>query len=74
MDSLIAHLARKERQRLRVARVDVDERPELAERFRVAVVPTIVLVDGKRVVGRLDGRVSAPKIEQLVAGRLGAVA
>jgi thioredoxin-like negative regulator of GroEL len=74
MDSLIAHLARKERQRLRVARVDVDERPELAERFRVAVVPTIVLVDGKRVVGRLDGRVSAPKIEQLVAKRLEAVA
>jgi thioredoxin-like negative regulator of GroEL len=70
MESLLAHLARKERGRLRVLRVDVDEQPELAERFRVETVPTLVLVLGKRAVGRLEGRVSQPRIEALLQPHL----
>ena len=70
MESLLAHFARKERRRLRIRRVDVDANPELAERFRVETVPTLVLVVGKRAVGRLDGRVSAPRIEALLAAHL----
>ena len=35
MESLLAHLARKERARLRVFRVDIDAQPEVAERFKV---------------------------------------
>ena len=66
MESLLAHLARKERARLRVTRVDVDHQPDLAERFKVEAVPTLVLVNGKRVVDRLDGRASAPKIEDML--------
>ncbi|MDX6388145.1 MAG: Thioredoxin, partial [Gaiellaceae bacterium] len=38
MESLLAHLARKERTRLRVMRVDVDDQPDLAERFKVVAV------------------------------------
>jgi thioredoxin-like negative regulator of GroEL len=67
MESLLAHLARKERARLRVLRVDVDQQPELADRFRVVSVPTLVLVKGKRVVDRLEGRVSQPRIETMLA-------
>lgn len=63
----MAHLARKERDRLRVTAVDVDESPELAKRFRVKTVPTLALVKGKRVVERLEGRASAPKIERMLA-------
>lgn len=70
MESLIAHLARKERGRLRVRRVDVDASPELAERFRVEVVPTLVLVQGKQAVARLDGRTSAPRIEAMLEPHL----
>jgi thioredoxin 1 len=74
MESLLAHLARKERERLRVMRVDIEEQPELAERFQVAAVPTLVLVNGKRVVDRIDGRASAPKIESMLAPHLTAAA
>ncbi len=74
MESLLAHLARKERTRLRVMRVDIEEQPELAERFRVAVVPALVLVKEKRVVDRIDGRASAPKIEDMLAPHLAAAA
>ena len=70
MESLVAHVARKERARLRVAAVDIDKQPELAERFRVTTVPTIALVKDKRVVGRLEGRVSAPRIEELLEQHL----
>jgi thioredoxin-like negative regulator of GroEL len=72
MESLVAHVARKERTRLRVTEIDVDEQPELAERFRVTTVPTLALVKGKRVVGRLEGRVSAPRIDQLLEAHLDA--
>lgn len=66
----MAHLARKERERLRVTTIDVDERPELAQRFHVDTVPTLALVKGKRVVERLEGRASAPKIERMLAPHL----
>ena len=70
MESLVAHLARKERSRLKVHQIDVDEQTELAERFRVTTVPTLVLVKDKRVVGRLEGRVSAPRIERMLEPHL----
>ena len=70
MESLLAHLARTERARLRVRRVDVDASPELAERFRIEVVPTLVLVKDKQAVARLDGRTSAPRIEAMLERHL----
>jgi thioredoxin-like negative regulator of GroEL len=70
MESLMAHLARKERTRLRVTAVDVDQQPELAERFRVRTVPTLALVKGKRVVDRIEGRASAPRIERMLEPHL----
>lgn len=74
MESLLDHLARKERSRLRVMHVNVEEQPELAERFRIADVPTLVLVKGKRVVDRIEGRVSAPAIETMLEPHLAALA
>ena len=70
MESLIAHLARKERERVRIKRVDVDVRPDLAARFGVTEVPTVVLVRERRVVERLEGRASAPQIERMLAAHL----
>jgi thioredoxin-like negative regulator of GroEL len=34
-------------------RVSVDSRPDLAERFRIEKVPTIVVVDGRKAKGRI---------------------
>ncbi len=74
MESLLAHVARKERERLRVTRVDVDARPDLAEKFKVTDVPTLVLVKEKRAVARIDGRTSAPKIEAMLEPHLAELA
>ena len=70
MESLLAQLARKERDRLRVARVDVEEDAETASRFRVRKVPTLVLVKGKRTIARFEGRAKAADIEELVEPHL----
>jgi thioredoxin 1 len=74
MESLLAHLARKERTRVRVMRVEIDEQPDLAQKFRVEAVPTLVLVKRKQAVDRLEGRVSAPKIEAMLSRHLAAEA
>ncbi|MCP9485625.1 MAG: thioredoxin family protein [Gaiellaceae bacterium MAG52_C11] len=70
MESLLAHLARKERSRLRIRRVDIDASPELAERFKVEIVPTLVLVKDKHAVARIEGRTSAPRIETMLEPHL----
>jgi len=70
MESLLAHIARKERDRLRVSKVDVEDRPELAERFRIEQVPSLALVVGRRVVSRLEGRATAPRIESMLEPHL----
>jgi thioredoxin-like negative regulator of GroEL len=70
MESLLAQLARKERHRLSVKSVDVEEEPELAKRFKVRKVPTLVLIKGKRTVARLEGRANAAEIEDLVEEHL----
>jgi thioredoxin-like negative regulator of GroEL len=66
MESLLAQLARKERHRLSVRSVDVDAQPELAARFKVRRVPTLILIKGKRAVGRIEGKANAAEIEELV--------
>jgi thioredoxin-like negative regulator of GroEL len=53
-----AHLAqtlqrRKNRSRFEVVRVNVEERPDLAERFRIEVVPTLAVIEGRRVARRI---------------------
>jgi thioredoxin-like negative regulator of GroEL len=47
--------------------VDVDEQADLAKRFRIDEVPTIVVVEGKRVRGRLESPRGCRDIEQLLA-------
>jgi thioredoxin-like negative regulator of GroEL len=70
MESLIAHFARKERERLQVVSVDVDDHTALARRFAVERVPTLVLVKGDEPVGRLDGRATGTQIESLLEQHL----
>lgn len=74
MESLLAHIARKEREHLAVRKVDVDERPDIAARFRVSAVPALALVQNRRVVARLDGRVTTPRIEEMLDSHLRVIA
>jgi thioredoxin-like negative regulator of GroEL len=72
MESTVAHIARAERHRLRVLQVDIEERADLVERLAVLHVPTLVLVIARKVVARIDGRASAPKITAMLEEHLAA--
>ena len=73
MESLLAHLARKERERLRVMHVDLDRNPEVGQKFKITTVPTLVLVKEKRVVGRIAER-PVVRDGQVVPAQIGYVA
>jgi thioredoxin-like negative regulator of GroEL len=70
MESLLAHVARKERGRLRVRRVDADEHRRLLTKFAVTEVPSLVLVIDQKAVARIDGRANMPQIEELLEHHL----
>jgi thioredoxin-like negative regulator of GroEL len=70
MESLIAHFARKERQRLRVVSVDADEHSDLAGKFAVEEIPTLVLVKERRPVGRIEGRATGGQIEDMITSHV----
>jgi thioredoxin-like negative regulator of GroEL len=72
MESTVAHIARAERHRVRVLQVDIEERADLVERRAVLHVPTLVLVIARKVVARIDGRASAPKISAMLEEHLAA--
>ena len=70
MESLLSQLARKERERLRVSRVDSDRVAKLAQRLAVNEIPTLVLLVAGRPVARIEGRASAPQIERMLEPHL----
>lgn len=72
MSSLVAWVGVTEKKRLRVVEVDADDHRELAQALGVSAVPTLVLLRGRNVVGRLDGRVTGNDITRLIRPVLGA--
>ena len=70
MDGLVSWLYVRERQRLRLRPVNVDVCPEVAERYDVADVPTLVLIKDRGVVARLEGRVTGQQIDDALLPHL----
>lgn len=63
MDGLVSWLYVRERQRLCLRMVDIDVEGDIASRFDVSDVPTLILVKGRRVVSRLDGKVTGKQLD-----------
>jgi thioredoxin-like negative regulator of GroEL len=49
-----------------LVQVDIDERPDLAERFRIDEVPTLLVVADRRVRGRLSHPRGCRDIEDML--------
>ena len=67
MASLVAWFGVTEKKRLRVVQVDTDANEELARALDVSTVPTLVLLRGKQVVDRLDGRATGKQISRMIS-------
>lgn len=55
----LEQLARELTGRLKLVKVNLDEAPQLSQRFEVQAVPTLLLMDGGRVVARHVGAAPA---------------
>jgi thioredoxin-like negative regulator of GroEL len=49
-----------------LSRVDAEERPDLVERFRVATIPTLFVLQGRRVAARLEVPGGCREIEEFL--------
>ena len=47
-------------------RVNCDKHPELVERYAVTQLPTLIVIEGRRVLRRLEGSCGCRKIEELL--------
>ena len=58
---------RRNHETFRLYNVAQEERPDLLERFGVSTLPTLVVVDGKTVEGRLESPRGCREIERFLA-------
>ena len=72
MASLVAWFGVTEKKRLRVVQVDTDANDALARAFQVSTVPTLVLLRGKTVLDRLDGRATGKQISCMISPHVAA--
>jgi thioredoxin-like negative regulator of GroEL len=72
MESLIAWVKVTQKKRLRVVEVDADRQPGLVEQLAVTEVPSLLLLENRRIVGRLEGRATGRQIDELIRPHLAA--
>jgi len=66
MSSLVAWVGVTEKKRLRVVEVDADANDQLAAALDVSTIPSLVLLRGRKILGRLDGRATGTDITRLI--------
>ncbi len=71
MESVVAWVKVTHKRRLTVLEVDAERHPLLVEQLGVTTAPALVLVEDRRVIGLLEGRVSGREIDQLIRSHLG---
>jgi thioredoxin-like negative regulator of GroEL len=70
MESLVAWVKVNQKARLRVVEVDADLRADVVQRFAIREFPSLVLLDGHRIVARLEGRATGNEIDALLQTHL----
>lgn len=70
MESLVAGVKITQKERLRVVDVDADRSPALVRELDVTEIPSLVLIKDRRIVGRLEGRVTGRQIQDLIRPHL----
>lgn len=67
---IIDSLAEAHKEKVKIAKVDVDSQKELAERFSVSSIPTLILFHNGEVVTQQVGALPEPSILALIQAYL----
>lgn len=67
---VLEEVAKRYEGRAKVVKVDIDESPELAQRFGVSAVPTLVLFKDGKAVQKVMGFQSPKQLSTLLDGAL----
>ena len=70
MEPILEKLKKDYGDRLEVTQVNVDEHPELALKYQVMAVPTLLLVKGDEEVARIIGIKSYKEVKEEIEGKL----
>ncbi|NQV79582.1 MAG: thioredoxin TrxC [Alphaproteobacteria bacterium] len=57
--------------RVRLGKVDTEANQDLAARFNIRSIPTMILFRGGKEVARVSGAMSAPQLQTWVEGQIG---
>ena len=60
----------REKPDIRVCKVNVDEEPALAAKFQITSIPTLILLRGGQVIGRVTGALTKEEILAFLADSL----
>jgi thioredoxin len=63
---VLQELAKDYKDRLKVAKINVDEEPDLAARYGIQSIPTLLFFKGGQVVKQQIGAVPRPVLEKIV--------
>lgn len=68
---IINDLAAKLGDKVEVNKVDVDKAPDLANKYQISVVPTLIIEKDGKIVHRMEGVTDAARLEALLLPLLG---
>jgi thioredoxin 2 len=68
---VLERMAERHAGRLKVVRVDIDDNPALAQRYRAMSIPLLVVIRDGQEVDRIVGALPGPALESRLAPHLG---
>ncbi len=63
---IVEELARRMGDQVEVKKINVDDNMELATRYRIYVVPTLIIEKDKKEVRRIEGLTDASSLEAMI--------
>ena len=67
---VFAQAAKQFEPRLRLAKLDTEAQPQIAQRFNIRSIPTLVMLRQGREVARQSGALNAAQLKQFIEGAL----
>jgi thioredoxin 1 len=62
----LQQLAQEEGEKLKIVKIDVDQNPKLASKYKISGVPTLMLFKNSELKWRQSGVLSLPQLKSIV--------